>query len=411
MIDILNFLDRSPRACWPGWSGRCASGSYLVVMQPTAGRAARGRGRALEPHQPGPGHPPGPRHGRALVHRPRPRPHRARPRPAAPLASRARGPRLLGHAAAARSRRPQALVTIIKKVFRYSSISLGDDQLALTNGEISLRRIGSRRYVSAQLGHDGGHRIASGLIDVTVPNAARAFDFLYGGQDNFAADRKAATVLVESAPSIAAAPAAARAFRRRVVRHLAADAGIRQFLEVGDGMVPAANTHEVAQAVDPGCRIVYVEGDPMMADRTRATLASAPGGLVACRRGGRRGRQRHRLGRGIVRCVASGPGRVRGPGPYRRSSRRVGAGRRRDPGPWPADRGPAAVHPRPRALGGRGGQGGGGADGLRAVGQLSGDAPPGQRPRPGPWQRPQAVERGRRPSRSCSVPRPRSAPW
>jgi hypothetical protein len=136
--------------------------------------------------------------------------------------------------------------------------------------------------VSAQLGHDGGHRIASGLIDVTVPNAARAFDFLYGGRDNFEVDRQAATVLVEAAPSMASVPAAALAFRRRVVRDLAAGAGIRQFLEVGDGMVPAANTHEVAQAVDPACRIVYVESDPMMADRMRATLASAPDGLVAC---------------------------------------------------------------------------------------------------------------------------------
>jgi hypothetical protein len=136
--------------------------------------------------------------------------------------------------------------------------------------------------VSLHWGCDGGHRIGSGLIDVTVPNAARAFDFLYGGRDNFEVDRQAATVLVEAAPSIASAPAAARAFRRRVVRHLAADAGIGQFLEVGDGMVSAANTHEVAQAVDPACRIVYVEGDPMMADRMRATLASAPGDLVAC---------------------------------------------------------------------------------------------------------------------------------
>jgi S-adenosyl methyltransferase len=136
--------------------------------------------------------------------------------------------------------------------------------------------------VSLQWGHDGGHRVTPALIDVTVPNAARAFDFLYGGRDNFAADRRAAAVLVESAPSMAAAPAAARAFRRRVVRYLAVDAGIRQFLEVGDGMVPAANTHEVAQAVDATSRIVYVESDPMMVDRMRATLASAPGGLVAC---------------------------------------------------------------------------------------------------------------------------------
>ena len=152
----------------------------------------------------------------------------------------------------------------------------------MTKGEIPLRGIGSRRYVSAQLDHDGGRRIASGLIDATVPNAARASDFLQGGQAHFAADRKAAAALVESAPSIAAIPASARAFRRRVARYLAADAGIGQFLDVGHGLMPPGDTHEVAQAIDPSCRIVYVESDPMMLDRTKATLTSVPGGLVAC---------------------------------------------------------------------------------------------------------------------------------
>jgi hypothetical protein len=135
--------------------------------------------------------------------------------------------------------------------------------------------------VSAQLGYDGGQRIASGLIDVTAPNAARLSDFLQGGHANFAADRKAAAALVESAPSIAAIPPSARAFRRRVVRYLAADAGIRQFLDVGHGLLPPGSTHEVAQAVDPASRIVYIEGDPMMFDHARATLRSAPGGRVA----------------------------------------------------------------------------------------------------------------------------------
>jgi S-adenosyl methyltransferase len=152
----------------------------------------------------------------------------------------------------------------------------------MANGELPLRGIGPRRYVSAEWGHDGGHRVTPGLIDVTVPNAARAFDFLDGGVDNFAADRRAATALVESAPSTAAIPASARAFRRRVVRHLAADAGIRQFLDVGDGLVPAGNTHEIAQAADPSCRVVYIESDPMMLDRASATLTSAPGGMVTC---------------------------------------------------------------------------------------------------------------------------------
>jgi hypothetical protein len=118
------------------------------------------------------------------------------------------------------------------------------------------------------------------LIDVTVPNAARISDFLQGGQANFATDRKAAAALVESAPSIAAIPASARAFRRRVVRYLAAEAGIRQFLDVGHGLLPPGNTHEVAQEVDPASRIVYIEGDPMMFERARATITSAPGGRV-----------------------------------------------------------------------------------------------------------------------------------
>ena len=118
------------------------------------------------------------------------------------------------------------------------------------------------------------------MIDVTVPNAARISDFLQGGQANFATDRKAAAALVESAPSIAAIPASARAFRRRVVRYLAAEAGIRQFLDVGHGLLPPGNTHEVAQEVDPASRIVYVEGDPMMFERARATITSAPGGRV-----------------------------------------------------------------------------------------------------------------------------------
>jgi hypothetical protein len=136
--------------------------------------------------------------------------------------------------------------------------------------------------VSGQLGHDGGHRIGSGLIDVTVPNAARADDFLNGGQTNFAADRKAAAALVESAPSIAAFPASARAFRQRVLSYLAADAGIRQFLDIGGGLAALGNTHGPAQAIDPSCRVVYVESDPMMFDHTKATLASTPEGLVAC---------------------------------------------------------------------------------------------------------------------------------
>ena len=129
---------------------------------------------------------------------------------------------------------------------------------------------------------EAGRRAGAGLIDVTVPNAARVGDYLHGGRDNFEADRKAVRSLVASAPSVARIPAAARAFRGRAVRYLAGAAGVTQFLDIGAGMAPPGTTHEFAQAVDPACRIVYVESDPMVLVHAQALIRSAPGGEVAC---------------------------------------------------------------------------------------------------------------------------------
>jgi hypothetical protein len=129
---------------------------------------------------------------------------------------------------------------------------------------------------------DAGRRARAALIDATVPNAARVGDFLHGGRDNFEADRKAVRALIAWAPSVADIPAAARAFRGRMVRYLAREASITQFLDIGAGMAPPGNTHEVAQAVDPTCRIVYVESDPMVLSHTRSLIRSAPGGVVTC---------------------------------------------------------------------------------------------------------------------------------
>src|SRR6202012_1424880 len=65
----------------------------------------------------------------------------------------------------------------------------------------------------------------------------------------------------------------------RAVPHLAAEAGIRQFLDIGTGMPTAGNTHEVAQAAAPACRIVYVDNDPVVLAHARALLRSAAGGV------------------------------------------------------------------------------------------------------------------------------------
>jgi hypothetical protein len=128
---------------------------------------------------------------------------------------------------------------------------------------------------------DEERRARPGLIDVSVPNAARAGDFLHGGRDNFEADRKAARAMLASAPAIERIPAQARAFRNRVVRFLA-EAGISQFLDIGNGMVPPGTTHEVAQAVNPAARIVYTDTDPMVLSRVQSLIQSTPGGVVTC---------------------------------------------------------------------------------------------------------------------------------
>ena len=118
-------------------------------------------------------------------------------------------------------------------------------------------------------------------IDTTVPNVARVWNYLIGGRDNFDADRRAAQQLVAAAPVMADAATASRAFLRRVVRYLAGEAGLRQFLDIGTGIPTAGNTHEVAQSIAPECRIVYVDNDPVVLTHARALLRSSPEGVTS----------------------------------------------------------------------------------------------------------------------------------
>jgi S-adenosyl methyltransferase len=118
-------------------------------------------------------------------------------------------------------------------------------------------------------------------IDVTVAHIARVQDYWLGGKDNFAADREAGDVAIAAFPDMVASVRNTRAFLARTVRYLAAEAGIRQFLDIGTGIPTANNTHEVAQAVAPESRIVYVDNDPMVLAHARALLTSDPRGTTA----------------------------------------------------------------------------------------------------------------------------------
>ncbi len=129
-------------------------------------------------------------------------------------------------------------------------------------------------------GQDATRREKAALIDTTVPNATRVGDYLYGGRNNFEADRKAVRTLTAAAPVIDSIAPAARAFHQRVVRYLAAEAGIRQFLDIGTSFAAAGNTHEVAQEVAPESRVVYTDNDPMVLAHVRALMKSGPDGVV-----------------------------------------------------------------------------------------------------------------------------------
>jgi trans-aconitate methyltransferase len=119
------------------------------------------------------------------------------------------------------------------------------------------------------------------VINPGVAHCARVYDYLLGGRDNFAADRAAGKQMIAALPGIVAASRMNRAFLARAVRFLAAECGIRQFLDIGTGLPSPGNTHEAAQQVAPQARVVYVDNDPIVLAHARAQLTSTPEGAVA----------------------------------------------------------------------------------------------------------------------------------
>ena len=117
-------------------------------------------------------------------------------------------------------------------------------------------------------------------FDTSMAHQARMYDYLLGGKDNYAADRAATDAALKVWPDLAFAARANRAFLGRAVRYLAAEAGIRQFLDLGTGIPTAGNTHEVAQAIAPETRVVYVDYDPIVLAHARALLDSSEEGAT-----------------------------------------------------------------------------------------------------------------------------------
>lgn len=108
------------------------------------------------------------------------------------------------------------------------------------------------------------------------PTPAGVYDYLLGGDNNSRPDRDAAERIVAVAPEIRDCAWANRGFHQRAAKWIAGR-GIRQFLDIGSGLPNIGNTHEVVQAVDPRCRIAYVDNDPAVREQAGALLTGRTG--------------------------------------------------------------------------------------------------------------------------------------
>jgi len=111
-------------------------------------------------------------------------------------------------------------------------------------------------------------------IRYDVPQSARIWNYWQGGKDNYPVDRAAGDAWIAIQPEIAAIAKQSRQFLMRAVRYLAAEAGVHQFLDIGTGFPTLQNTHEVAQAVAPESKVVYVDNDPLVLAHARALLVN-----------------------------------------------------------------------------------------------------------------------------------------
>ncbi len=117
--------------------------------------------------------------------------------------------------------------------------------------------------------------------DTSKVQPARMYDFLLGGKNHFESDRQAISDSLYSLPNARTGVRENRAFLGRAVRYLAAEAGVRQFLDIGAGLPAEDSVHAVAQSLAPDSRVVYVDNDPAVIVHARAELTSHPDGRVA----------------------------------------------------------------------------------------------------------------------------------
>lgn len=113
-------------------------------------------------------------------------------------------------------------------------------------------------------------------LDLGELNSARVYDYLLGGKDNYEIDRNMARQMLSRAPELKTLAWFTRSFMFKAVE-MAADAGIRQFLDLGSGIPSSPNVHEVARQIEPSARVVYVDYDPVVHAHCDALLTKSAG--------------------------------------------------------------------------------------------------------------------------------------
>ena len=131
------------------------------------------------------------------------------------------------------------------------------------------------RATIAYIGQEAAGQTPS---DPSAAHPARVYNYWLGGKDHYPADRRAGDAVKRHRPQVVAGARANRAFLGRAVRYLAAEAGIRQFLDIGTGLPAPGATHQIAQQADPACAVAYVDNDPLVLVYARALLTSTPPG-------------------------------------------------------------------------------------------------------------------------------------
>lgn len=118
-----------------------------------------------------------------------------------------------------------------------------------------------------------GDGVRAEEIDTSRPHPARIYDYLLGGKDHYEVDQRAGDQLAAAAPEVRIGLRANRGFLRRAVRHVVAEGGVRQILDIGTGLPTSPNVHEIAHEVAADVRVAYVDNDPIVKRHGDALLS------------------------------------------------------------------------------------------------------------------------------------------